>query len=366
MKYNINTSEKKRILDMHSKQKKFLVREQSEKSLYDKLQSFIESNYIHQPAKVVKMKSSKPDLSYAIKKESTKTPGTFKYFFIDGRVGGMVDGKFVFDKRRWPVDGYDRFLKNKEIESANTANTAEINKLKKGGWDTESELLQSGIPKDDLLNPNLYLKNTSYGVTLYKSKVDEDRPGEYSARQKSFLDDYRKDYYHPKNEFPNEIHSTLNCKPVLNSEGLFPKGFLVCQDPNNLKGLPKFYAGDKKENQNTQTNQNNVNNTDSFATQQTSQTKTKEQCKAAINGFYNAWYNGDEITDSSFGNRKNLVQKCVNQYKDDFGCSKILGKIFDKSDCNTKKQILVLTGRKSTEGKGPAPSSPYRLKPPIK
>lgn len=372
MKYNIGISEKKRILEMHSKEKKFLIKEQNE-DLYDRLQSFINNGYIKKPASVVKMNSTKPDLAYAIKKESTKTPGTFKYFFIDGRVGGMVDGKFTFEQKPWNVGEYNRFLKNKEIETKNTENTAEITKLKGEGWKTESELAQ--IPKEQLNNPNLYLKNTEYGVTLYKSKTEENRPGGYTERQKSFLQTYRNSGLHPKNEFPNEIHTTLDCQTPPNYEGLFPKGFEVCRDPNSGGKLPKYYAGDERDtvgnseipnkSESSATNEEPKTKNElkqsiesmgdpEFAKQMMAQTKKKDFCRVEIKKFYQAWRNKMVITDAAFRNQKSLTQECVNQHRFEG-----LGGLFGKTD----NYIRALTGR-GKPGEGPAPKNKFRLDPP--
>lgn len=354
MKSNISISEKKRILEMHSKEKKILIKEQNE-DLYNRLKSFIDNGYIKEPAKVVKMNATKPDLAYAIKKESTKTPGTFKYFFIDGRVGGMVDGKFTFDQKKWNVGEYNRYLKDKEITTKNTENTAEITKLKNEGWKTESDLTQ--IPKEQLNNPNLYLKNTEYGVTLYKSKTEENRPGGYTDRQKSFLQAYRNSGLHPKNEFPNEIHTTLYCETPPNYEGLFPKGFEVCRDKNSEGKLPKYYAGDdnKKEPKTKNELKQSIESMGDpeFFRQMMAQTKKKDFCRVEIKIFYQAWRNKMVITDAAFMNQKSLTQECVNQHRFE-GLGGLLGK--------TDNYIRALTGRE--QGKGPAPGNKFRLDPP--
>jgi hypothetical protein len=112
-KFNLQESEKNRILLMHR-----VIKEQSEpvtrtpaapeipatpeppaapkvpnpdvpKSIKDQLEVFI-TNGCAKNSKVVKMTSSNPQKQFAIKQESTKTPGKFRYFFIDKTVG-MTD-----------------------------------------------------------------------------------------------------------------------------------------------------------------------------------------------------------------------------------------------------------------------------------
>jgi hypothetical protein len=71
------------------------------KSIKDQLEVFI-TNGCAKNSKVVKMTSSNPQKQFAIKQESTKTPGKFRYFFIDKTVG-MTDetGKFQILPNKW-------------------------------------------------------------------------------------------------------------------------------------------------------------------------------------------------------------------------------------------------------------------------
>ncbi len=64
-------------------------------SVEAQLQAFVDNGTVKNGI-VVQMQSTNPQLQYAIRQESSKTPGKFRYFFIDRRVGGFENGTFVF------------------------------------------------------------------------------------------------------------------------------------------------------------------------------------------------------------------------------------------------------------------------------
>ena len=104
-KFDIVESEKNRILGMH----KSLLKEQDsnvgDKSIKDQLQVFIDKGcFPNGKPKVVPMKSTNPKKQFAIKIESTKTPGKFRYFFVDNSVGQMENGTFQFLQSKWSCE----------------------------------------------------------------------------------------------------------------------------------------------------------------------------------------------------------------------------------------------------------------------
>jgi hypothetical protein len=105
-KFNLQEEEKNRILLLH----KTLIKEQVDattttegtpKSIKDQLKEFIENGCVKN-GNVVPMNSTNPQKQFAIKQESTKTPGKFRYLFIDNTVG-MTDetGKFQILPNKW-------------------------------------------------------------------------------------------------------------------------------------------------------------------------------------------------------------------------------------------------------------------------
>ena len=93
---NITQIDRDSILEMHSKMKKPLISEQVVTDLKSQLNKILTDGCVKN-GKIVTMQSKNPALQFAIKQESTKTPGKFRYFFADGRAGIFnANGKFEF------------------------------------------------------------------------------------------------------------------------------------------------------------------------------------------------------------------------------------------------------------------------------
>jgi hypothetical protein len=96
--------DKEEILEMHSKMKKPLISEQVNPDLKTKLDKILSDGCVKNGV-VTKLQSKNPELEFAIKQESTKTPGKFRYFFADNRVGIFDDnGKFQFSPSKWSCE----------------------------------------------------------------------------------------------------------------------------------------------------------------------------------------------------------------------------------------------------------------------
>jgi hypothetical protein len=97
----ISQIEKNAILEMHSKLKKPLISEQVVGDTKSKLSKMLDDGCVKN-GKIVEMESKNPVLQFAIRQESTKTPGKFRYFFADNRVGSFDgNGKFEFSPSKW-------------------------------------------------------------------------------------------------------------------------------------------------------------------------------------------------------------------------------------------------------------------------
>jgi hypothetical protein len=124
---------------------KVLVKEQAapqpEKSISDQLQGFI-TNGCAKNGKVVKMKSTNPQKQFAIKQESTKTPGKFRYLFIDNTIG-MNDetGKFKILPNKWACD---QTAINQSTSIENQKN-AFITKARNLGYKTKEDLTANDV-----------------------------------------------------------------------------------------------------------------------------------------------------------------------------------------------------------------------------
>lgn len=73
----------------------------SQSAVKQQLINFIESGCV-KFGEIVSMQSTNPSLQWAIKQESTRTPGKFRYLFADYRVGSLNEnGKFEFNTSKF-------------------------------------------------------------------------------------------------------------------------------------------------------------------------------------------------------------------------------------------------------------------------
>jgi|688.fasta_scaffold35359_8 hypothetical protein len=146
----ISQIEKNAILEMHSKLKKPLISEQVVGDTKSKLSKMLDDGCVKN-GKIVEMESKNPVLQFAIRQESTKTPGKFRYFFADNRVGSFDgNGKFEFSPSKWSCTAVQQQkLSDKEkVEKEKEAQLATDAKTKK-----EAYLLRfTGSPYNYLFN----------------------------------------------------------------------------------------------------------------------------------------------------------------------------------------------------------------------
>lgn len=180
MKLKLNDKEILNILEMHSKMKKNNIIEQSsqpqtnlsiDKQLQEKL-----TNGCITFGKVVKMGNpTKPERSFAIKQESAKTPGKFRYLFIDKAAYLFENGKFT----KLPVN-WDCPTKSEETklpEKLNADQLKVLDLIKPLGWfnnpkPTNVEVEQGIYTSMDLSDPNSELGKI-YSKYFPKEKVKE-------------------------------------------------------------------------------------------------------------------------------------------------------------------------------------------------
>lgn len=182
----INDIERQNILEMHSKMRKNVIKEQvSDKkvtlTLEQELQELLDSGCIPFGT-IVKMNSSNPRMQYAIKQESKKTPGKFRYAFIDKRVGISENGKFTFLTDKWEC------AKKPEVpvkpEGPKKLNQAQIDAL--------AELKQMGDWAPEPVPSQFLIDN---GTWEKVNIADESDPILGRKYAKYFKDDYPKGYF---------------------------------------------------------------------------------------------------------------------------------------------------------------------------
>jgi hypothetical protein len=354
---SVDQKEAKRILLMH----KFLIAEQSN-STQDTgegvIDNLISVRCLKGGEKIRSKKTGKVFYRKKLKSGNTLRQYSDMTFTVTDSSGKIIK------TAKFNCDSYVNTSQN---------NSAQIELLKKDNWKTKEEM--SGIPDSQLENKSMYEKNTDYGVTLYRSLLDSDKPSEYSPEQKEFIDYYKKEGFYPKNEFSKQIQTAFTKEDCITPDVkyLFSKEFQVCKDPNSKlhsnttnvsttsvdpsdasTETPEAELDDEETKRFTKYFNRYGDST--FARQVYNQTRNDRQaCKKEIELYYMAWYNKVKPTEAAFRNQKSIAQQCVNQHR----FNKIQG-MFTKSD----NYINTLTGRKPHPNLGP--DSKWRLSAPIR
>jgi hypothetical protein len=322
MKNLIESSEIKRILEMHSNYKKSIIKEQGT-DIQAELQKVFDSGCIQNAKGVVSMKSSStselpPASKFAIKQESAKNQGKFRYWFFDGRVGYMDGGTFKFLSGKWSPQSCFSQVKKQQSDKDVSLTKQE------GGWKKREDINDT---QSNIDNPQMYDKKTlPGGEVLYREKFVGGITSGLTQNQQIVIQKWKDKGYKLKSELnPEEIKGWVSILVSPKSEGIFSEDLIMYQNPGEVK----------------------VDDiTKAFDNAIQLQTLNKKTCKANIEAFYIAWKKNMKFEPSIHGPMKNLVQTCSDQF--DFKG------LFDKTD----KYVDILTGR--VEG-GPAQSSLWRL-----
>lgn len=307
-KFLIEETEKSRILEMH----KSLMNEQTDSnntSIKDQLQSFIDQGcFPSGTPKVVTMKSTNPQKTFAIKVESTKTPGKFRYFFIDNTVGQKENETFTMLTSKWSCDT-NKIQKDKEKNDATlSASTENLNRIKKeGNWSTKEELIASGETEQNIANPAMYEKMMVGNVTIYRNKSLSGIGSGLTASQKSVISDWGNKGYKLRNELTPEEAKTFKSKVVSPaSDGIFSQDLIMYFDPNAVQGVK---SGETK-----------VSITTVIQNAVESRIPTdKKDCKQTIEAYYISWKKKRPLAPNEFNALKEKAQACKNEFYGDWG-----------------------------------------------
>lgn len=304
-KFNLQEDEKNRILSMH----KALIKEQATaapaadapKSIEDQLTVFI-TNGCAKNGKVVKMKSSNPQKQFAIKQESTKTPGKFRYLFIDNTVG-MSDetGKFQILPNKWACNTGAIQAKASAEKEATASSEANVKKIEQeGNWKTKEELLKTDT-EQNIENPVMYEKKEVNGVTLYRRKVAGSIGAALTDDQKKIIDKWTNKGAKLRKDLDAEEAKTWTSRVVSPaSEGYFSEDLIMYFDPTITV----------KDEALTQTIQ------DAVATRIPTDAK---DCKKTIEAYYLAFKKKRPLEPNEFEALKAKTQACKNEYGGDWG-----------------------------------------------
>jgi len=180
MKILIKEEEKNLILNMHSKMgnNKIVLEQASSTGIDAQLQSFIDDGRVVN-GKVVQLNSTNPQLKFAIKQESTKTPGKFRYLFIDKRIATLENGKFVFMK--------DTVWQPAQPKPKVDLNAGDIeNLIKSGVWFKKEDLFKQGISQDEL--ESNWAQHPKYKNLYKRQGVGPSKSDGFTSEQQSFVD----------------------------------------------------------------------------------------------------------------------------------------------------------------------------------
>lgn len=329
MKFNIDSSEAKRILEAHSRLHKHarIITEQTA-TLKSRLETMMKSGCVGGKTLFIQEfdNYSKPDYQFAIAQESTKTPGKFRYFFIDNKVGQFdAAGKWEWIGK-WSCDQY-----SKDVES--DAEKSRIDNLRTSrGAKTYQEWQKEGVEVMD--NPDMF-DEFSVGATKLYAYKQFDTLGAKSDKAKEVLNGIKAKGGKLSNELNAEERATWNAVVVIQPGSIdFPEGLTAYFPPNKDT---RDLVGREYEAERSST--------------RLSDEELKE-CEQEIKNWYEDWEANIPLKPSTKASQKQGVQACINQLK-----MSGFKRLFSKTD----EYIDKLTGIKKP---GPYADDDYRLQPP--
>ena len=327
--YNITQTDRESILEMHTKMKKPLISEQVDTDLKTKLNKILTDGCVKN-GKIVSLQTTNPALQFAIKQESTKTPGKFRYFFADGRAGMFDENKkFKFLPGKLDCTGVQQAAAAASLSATTAANIADTNLLKKeGGWQEASEIKTT---RENLENPQLFEKKVVNGVTLYRSVISSGVTAGLTDEQIKVIKKYTDLGGKLRKDLDAEEAQTWTSKVVYPAGTLFSEDLVMFFPPSNAIGA------------------NGGNVEQQFTNAISNQTPTsKRDCKDTIEAYYEAWRTKKRIEPNTLLPMKEKVQACANEFEGKWGG--ILSRIDNYVD--------ILRGDK--EG-GPLSDSKWRI-----
>ena len=326
---NITQIDRDSILEMHSKMKKPLISEQVVTDLKSQLNKILTDGCVKN-GKIVTMQTKNPALQFAIKQESTKTPGKFRYFFADGRAGIFdANGKFQFLPGKLDCTEVQQAAAQAVTAATQAANAADIALVQQeGGW---AEAKDIKTTRENLENPQMFEKKVVNGVTLYRSVISKGVTGGLTPEQIKVIKKYTDLGGKLRKDLDAEEAQTWSSKVVYPAGTLFAEDLVMFFPPKNVVGAD----GGNIEQQFTNAISNQT-------------PRSKKDCKDTIEAYYEAWRTKKRIEPNTLLPMKEKVQACANEFEGKWGG--ILSRIDNYVD--------ILRGDK--EG-GPLSDSKWRI-----
>jgi len=303
----IETSEVKRILEMHSKLKKKPILEQNTPVQNTPNvnptvnQDEVDLKLIRDAITAKCLKNGKAQYLRGTKKPvyvvTTTKSGKVVVFYPD-MTYKFADGS---KSGKWKCDGLTT-LANTAAQQATqqAANTEDIKRVKaEGKWLEASE---TNTTRENLENPKMYEKKVVSGVTLYRPVISSGVASGLTDEQKKVIEKYTNLGGKLRKDLDAEEAQTWASKVVYPAGTLFSQDLVMYFPPSNVSGA---------EGGNIETQFNNAI---------TNQTPTsKKDCKNTIEAWYNAWKTKKRIEPNTFIPMKEKVQACANQFDGKWG-----------------------------------------------
>jgi hypothetical protein len=297
---NITQTDREAILEMHSKMKKPLVSEQVVTDLKSQLNKLLTDGCVKN-GKIVSMQTKNPALQFAIKQESTKTPGKFRYFFADGRAGIFDgNGKFQFLPGKLDCSEVQQAAAQAvtaATQAANAADTALVQQ--EGGWKEAKDIKTT---RENLENPKLFEKKVVNGVTLYRSVISSGVTAGLTPEQIKVIKKYTDLGGKLRKDLDAEEAQTWTSKVVYPAGTLFAEDLVMFFPPSNVVGAD---GGNIEQ----QFNKASANQTP----------RSKKDCRDTIEAYYEAWRTKKRIEPNTLLPMKEKVQACANEFEGKWG-----------------------------------------------
>jgi hypothetical protein len=353
---NFDEVEVKRILEMHSKEKKgTLINEQSSNSKTE-LETMITKGCIKNGTLQALNTKMTPE-KWSIKQISAVDPNKKRYFLITGEVL-LYDGtKLTKLQGKWDVNA----CRTKELKQA--SNIASSQEIEKGGWLTIDQAKQSNLD----LTPGMFETKIFNGIPYYR-KAGKTIGGAASAEQKEvvgfLIDRYgarfqrTKDNLDPKNpqsfcwafqgEHPLVEPNWTLIDVVGGTEYGVKEGLKIFMSPACLKNVRKA----SKDVVSAESGFRKIDN---------------DTCKDFLKNYMEAYENGVDTTTTAFTQLKKDVQSCKRKF-----CSKDISKTQGKCEGRWKLGLMggsrklddiidFFSGENNPIGTPPERTNPYRI-----
>jgi hypothetical protein len=326
---------------LNYKMKKSVISEQTTSNLREKLEKFLSDGCVKNGV-IVSMQSTNPLLQLAIKQESTRTPGKFRYVFSDNRIGSFNEnGKFEFSPSKMSCRAVQQSAAATVTATQQSEIDSKIATEMKKGWKKLETLKDEGV---DLTTLNqVFDKQVIGNVALFRPKGDvstftsNTSIAQFNQDQLDFIDRFTQKGYKLN---PTRIEQMNLIKVTGEQLGapsdLFPNGLVMWYDANqqsSIGGREDSVLSDILDNQSINRN----------------------ACRKNIEDFYELYRrrNSAQVDPATVDRARRVVQACKDEHYGKWGITG--GNKFDGI-------LDLLSGSKQGGPGTQGPSSIFRIK----